>query len=436
MQMLFLIACGDGSGSHLTPPSYTVGGTVSGLATGQQVVLTNNSSDSLTVTANGAFTFSTPVAPSTGYSVVVGTQPKGQICTVSNGSASSVTANVTSVAVACSGMALYAYVVNNGDNTVSQYTIGTGGVLAPMSTPTVMTGTFPESITVDPTGHYAYVANLNDNTVSQYTITAGGALTPNTPATVATGTGPWAVTLDAAGQYAYVLNSVDSTISQYTIGAGGALTAMSPATVMTGTQPWSITLDSTGHYAYVANHLDTTVSQYAVGATGALTPLSAATVTAGTRPSGIAVDPVSLHAFVANLQDNTISQYSIGSNGALSAQNPATVAVGSTEPVYIAVDPRGNFAYVVDYAAGNAGAISQFTIDSVGGLTPMAAPTVATGKGPAWIAFNGTGQYAYVTNISDNTVSQFAIGSDGSLTPLVTPTVPTGVRPFAIATVY
>ena len=65
----------------------------------------------------------------------------------------------------------------------------------------------------------------------------------------------------------------------------------------------------------------------------------------------------------------------------------------------------------------------------------MTAPTVAAGRGPAWIAFNGTGQYAYVTNISDNSVSQYAIGSDGSLTPLGTP-VPTGTKPFAIATAY
>jgi len=100
------------------------------------------------------------------------------------------------------------------------------------------------------------------------------------------------------------------------------------------------------------------------------------------------------------------------------------------------VDPTGQYAYVVAYASGNAGAISQFTIDGIGVLTPMAAPTVSVGKGPTWMAFNGTGQYAYVTNSSDGTVSQFAIGGDGSLTPLSTPTVATGTKPFAIAAVY
>jgi 6-phosphogluconolactonase len=220
LQVLFLIACGGSGGSHLTPPSFTIGGTVSGLDAGQQVVLTNNGSDSITITGNGPFTFNNPVAASVGYAVTVSTQPTGQNCTVSNGSASSVTAKVTSVAVACSAMARYAYVVNNGDKTISQYTIGTDGGLAPMTTPTVMTGTSPQSITVDSTGRYAYVANLNDNTVSQYTLSTSGALAPNSPATVATGTGPSAVTLDAAAQHAYVINSADNTVSQYTIASG------------------------------------------------------------------------------------------------------------------------------------------------------------------------------------------------------------------------
>ena len=45
LQVLLLIACGGGGGSHLTPASYTIGGTVTGLGTGQQVVLANNGGD-------------------------------------------------------------------------------------------------------------------------------------------------------------------------------------------------------------------------------------------------------------------------------------------------------------------------------------------------------------------------------------------------------
>jgi hypothetical protein len=85
------------------PVTATIGGTVSNLATGTSVILQNNGGDSLTVTANGPFTFKTAVTgPTDAYAVTVLTQPTGpnQICTVANGSGTA-TANVTNVAVSC-----------------------------------------------------------------------------------------------------------------------------------------------------------------------------------------------------------------------------------------------------------------------------------------------------------------------------------------------
>ena len=90
------------SGATVTwsPPSYTVGGAVSGLGTGQSVVLKNNAGDDLTVNANGAFTFSTAIISASAYAVTVGTQPTNQTCTVTNG-AGTASGNVTNVMVAC-----------------------------------------------------------------------------------------------------------------------------------------------------------------------------------------------------------------------------------------------------------------------------------------------------------------------------------------------
>src|SRR6266850_1131045 len=80
-------------------PTYTVGGTVSGL-TGPGLVLQNNGGNDLAVSANGAFTFLTALKKGQSYSVTVRTQPSGQSCTVANGTGS-VSANVTNVAVTC-----------------------------------------------------------------------------------------------------------------------------------------------------------------------------------------------------------------------------------------------------------------------------------------------------------------------------------------------
>jgi hypothetical protein len=78
--------------------TYSVGGTVSGLS--GSVVLQDNGSNNLTVSANGIFNFSSTLAYGNAYRVTVLTQPSGQTCAVTNG-AGTVTANVSSVAVAC-----------------------------------------------------------------------------------------------------------------------------------------------------------------------------------------------------------------------------------------------------------------------------------------------------------------------------------------------
>src|SRR6266850_1266252 len=101
-------------------PTYTVGGTVSGL-TGTGLVLQNNGGNDLAISANGAFTFLTALKKGASYSVTVLTQPSGQSCTVTNG-AGTVSANVTNVAVNC---ATSAYTVGG---TVSGVT-GAGLVL-------------------------------------------------------------------------------------------------------------------------------------------------------------------------------------------------------------------------------------------------------------------------------------------------------------------
>ncbi|MFC5345228.1 IPTL-CTERM sorting domain-containing protein [Brevundimonas staleyi] len=86
----------------------TVGGTVSGLGSGQSVVLRNNGGAPLTVSANGAFTFPMWVTLNDAYAVTVSGQPTGQTCTVTNGSGVALDTvvvltpyGVTDVAVTC-----------------------------------------------------------------------------------------------------------------------------------------------------------------------------------------------------------------------------------------------------------------------------------------------------------------------------------------------
>ena len=71
------------------------------------VVLQDNGGDDLSVSGNGSFTFGTAVADGAAYAVTVKANPSGQSCTVSGGSGTVASANVTNVAVCCSNAASY-----------------------------------------------------------------------------------------------------------------------------------------------------------------------------------------------------------------------------------------------------------------------------------------------------------------------------------------
>ena len=70
-------------------------------------MLQDNGGDNLSLTASGSFTFATTLASGAAYSVTVKTNPSGQTCTVSAGSGTVASANVTNVAVSCAAAASF-----------------------------------------------------------------------------------------------------------------------------------------------------------------------------------------------------------------------------------------------------------------------------------------------------------------------------------------
>lgn len=82
--------------------TYNVGFTVSGLI-GGGLVLQNNGTDNLTVTGNGTFDFDTPEPTGSNYAVTILIQPAHEVCTVANAGGTIVGANITDIAVTCTG---------------------------------------------------------------------------------------------------------------------------------------------------------------------------------------------------------------------------------------------------------------------------------------------------------------------------------------------
>jgi DNA-binding beta-propeller fold protein YncE len=332
------------------------------------------------------------------------------------------------------------YVANYFSQDVTQYSIGAGGQLSPLTPDLVFAGTNPLGIAVSPDGKSAYVTNISSFNVSQYDINPlTGALSPKNPVTVATGADPGGIAVTPDGRSAYVANEQGDTVSQYDVNpVTGALSSKNPATVAAANAPIQVAVSPDGKSAYVTNQSSdikgNSVSQYNIDpVTGSLSPKTPATVDSGGSAFAIAVTPDGGSVYVTNNGPRkTIFQYSVDSvTGALSPKNPASVATG-TEPFGVAVTPDGRSAYVTN---GSANVVSLYDIDPVSGrLSPKNPATLATGADPVGIAVTPDGKSAYVTNANANTVSQYDIDPlTGALSAKNPPTVVAASSPVGIA---
>jgi 6-phosphogluconolactonase (cycloisomerase 2 family) len=186
----------------------------------------------------------------------------------------------------------YLYAMNSGGNDISAYQINqTTGALTALATPTYLTGVTPAYATWDPTGTYLYVADNGDGTITNYTLTTGGALSSQTTTTVTGSSALLNLAVTPNGSYLYVLDSgiapANGALYGYTLTAGApSTTPIATTPIATGLSPTGIAIDPTGALIAVDNAGDgtdaSTISLFTIGAGGALTSQTAAT--AGVSP--------------------------------------------------------------------------------------------------------------------------------------------------------
>jgi 6-phosphogluconolactonase (cycloisomerase 2 family) len=421
--------------------TFSVGGTVSGLANGSSVTLKNNGSDALSITADGAFTFATPLTFGSSYAVTVGTQPGGANCTVANGSGSNMAAAVSNVQITCADRVAFIYVPNYGSNNVLGYKFD----FATGSTTGIAGSPFPSGandrwVTANAAGTFAYVTNESDNTISAYTIDRGtGALTQVVGSPYATDTTPISVTVNPAGTFAYVANANGSSVSAFSIDqTTGALTPVVGSPFAAGAIPTKIAINPAGTFAYVTNQNSATVTGFSIDpATGALTQISGSpfSVGNGNSPYGITVNPAGTVVYVANWQAS-VSAFSIDpGTGALTeiAGSPFAATVNGWGVQAVAVNPAGTFAYV---GGGNGNPLLVFSIDpSTGALTQLTSESYGS-VGYNYVVFDSTGSKAIISNAWDLTIAVTNInGASGQLTDQAGSPFGVGARPFDIAVV-
>jgi len=355
--------------------------------------------------------------------------------------------------------ALYAYIASaDVDNravpgAVYQYSIASDGSIAPLSIASVPTGVTPTGVVSDPSGRYVYVVNSGDTTISQYSVGTGGSLVALSPAVVRIA-GPFqfagfALSIDPVGEFLYVVGSPrdppgpTASIAQYSIQSNGTLAPLAQAYLtLPVSASGSLAIDPGGRYAYLpgaTNAPGGLISQFSISADGTLSPLTPATVAATQGTVAVTIAPSGQTAYVMSTCidtacDGQIEPYTIGANGTLTPTGVVTLTGAQVNPVEMVPDGSGSAVYVLANAMGvdtNAGAVYQFAVDSMGALAADTPASLSVASGAVAESSYGSNLYALSANAigfasgqpPGGHIDHYVIGSGGLLTAVSTTTV-------------
>ena len=308
------------------------------------------------------------------------------------------------------------YVVNQDDNTIVQFMIGSDGKLYPQNTVNTP-GIFPLAVAVSGTNLFVVdtyqplpacsTADPCPGSVGVFPLqpaTTGANPTPSgapgpTPLTnTATGADYWPLILPSNPKHIITPTAVnvlksgadlfvtayDASVTPnagyvfgFSIGSSGALTALNGGVPFAaGVHPSAVAsaTETSGTYVYVTDSVNGNVLGYSF-ASGLLTSLSGSPYPAGNLPAAIVADPAYPYVYVANSTDGNIVAYSISSSGVLTRIGAYTAGI---QPVAIGIDPSTNhFLFTANFTPdGVNGTVSGFE------LSPTAGTLVDTQNSP------------------------------------------------------
>jgi 6-phosphogluconolactonase (cycloisomerase 2 family) len=430
-------SCNSSGGSDTTPPpqtpSFTIGGSVSGLF-GANLVLQNNGGDPLTINSNGSFTFANGVDVGSAYNVTVRTQPSGtpaQTCTVSMGIGSVAIGSVTNVAVSCRARTgRYLYIPVKSPNAIAAFTIEVStGALTPMAGspfPFTFTTVPPRTVVADPAARAIYVVSDNETVgtgasgLSGYVVDAvTGALTLSGASATFTSGEAQLPALHPSGGFLFLsVGPPNRIIQSFPINATtGVLGTPSSTATQNNETPGAPVVRPNGAFLYLASVNQSTppsgrITTYSINqTTGVVTSTGSSSLLPGNMANELVMHPDGTHLYTRNATSVAFThRYTIGSNGVLSGSTTipttfgASVIIAPGARVYFpelggttSVPAPGRIVGFVDAASGPAGAPLPGSPYSTGG----------NNAGPATL--DPTGRFIAVTNMASGTVAVLRI---------------------------
>lgn len=316
------------------------------------------------------------------------------------------------------------YVAGFGSHSVSGFSIGAEGALAPIecSEDNCELGAEakPATVAIGPGGKLLFVVSRGSESVSSFSIGSGGALSKVACAkNCKTAEEPDGLASTPNGQFVYVANGGTESITVYSVGPGGPLSRVACSGCKTEGRPFGLAVSPNGEFLYATDTTSEHVLVFSIGTDGTLSKIECAEACkTGAGPTGITIAPNGQYVYVANRGSEAVSAFQIGAGGALTPIACVESACDTgKEPVGATVSPSGEYLYV-----SNAGShsLSTFAIGAGGALAPVpcTGPSCETESTPAGIAVSPDGDFLYAANSGSGTISPFSVGPEGALTPI------------------
>ena len=371
-----------------TTNTYAVGGTVSGL-TGAGLVLQNNAGNNLSVSASGAFTFTTSVASGGAYAVTILTQPAGQVCSLANGSGTIAAAAVTNVSVTCSS---------------SSYSVS--GTIAGLAGSGLILQNNASNNQTPAAGATTFVFPAQSNTTPYAVTVSTNPISPSQTCTVANGSG--------TGNSGVNVTNVAVTCVTRTFAVNVTVSGLTgTGLVLQNNAGNNLAISASGAFTFT--------TPIAVGATYAVTvltqpttPAQTCTVTNGSGTAGA--------SNVTNVAVSCATSYTVG--GSVKGLPAGTnVVLQNNLANNLTVSANGVFTFTTPVAVGGAYAVTVLTQPTTTFPTPARVCDVKTGTGTIAAANVTTvnvichSKYAYLANRSGIAgIASYTVGANGQLT--------------------
>lgn len=355
-------ASGD-VGVRAAVATYTVSGTVSGLL-GTGLVL-NSGSETISVSANGAFSFTTPFAVGAGYAVTIATQPLSptQICTVGSSTGIIATADVSNVTVTCK---------------TSSFVVG-GNVTGVLGAGLVLEDNSGDDLALGASGSFAFATMVASGNAFSVTVKTQ----PSSPAQACTVTGGSGIV--GSGNIASVVVNCQTG----TFAVGGAISGLGGTVVLQNNAGGNLAVNANGTFAFA-----TPVASGAAYAITVLTqpdsPSQTCVVSSGTGTLATAAETTARVVCVTNTFAVGVTVIGLRGQGLVLQDN----AGDNLAP---AID--GNYAFATHVASG-----SRYSVSVLGQpSSPSQTCDVVGGDADAGVT-SGSG------NVGDTAVSGIVIG--------------------------